>query len=59
MDHAPPAVTAKVIVQYKSKENSYRAYDAVINQIQKIPFRQKLIWQIKPFAARIWSPQGS
>lgn len=59
MDHTPPAVTAKVIVQYKSKENSYRAYDAVINQIQKIPFRQKLIWQIKPFDARIWSPQGS
>ena len=59
MDHAPPAVTAKVIVQRKSKENSYRAYDVVINQIQKAPFHQKLIWQNKPFDARIWKPQSS
>lgn len=59
MDHAVQAVTTKVIVQRKSKENSYRAYDVVINQIQKAPFHQKLIWQIKPFDARIWKPQGS
>ena len=56
MDHAVQAVTTKVIVQRKSKENSYRAYDVVINQIQKAPFHQKLIWQNKPFDARIWKP---
>ena len=34
------------------KENSYRAYDMVINRMRKAPFSQKQIRQIKPSDAK-------
>ena len=45
-------VTRYMDLKRTLKENSYRAYDTVINRMRKDPFSQKQIRQIKPSDAR-------
>ena len=45
-------VTRYMALKRTLKENSYRAYDTVINRMRKDPFSQKQIRQIKPSDAK-------
>lgn len=47
-------VTRYMDLKRTLKENSYRAYDTVINRMRKDPFSQKQIRQIKPSDAKAW-----
>ena len=60
IDYAAGAMTVlELVTRYMDlkrtlKENSYRAYDTVINRMRKDPFSQKQIRQIKPSDAKAW-----
>ena len=47
-------VTRYMDLKRTLKENSYRAYDTVINRMRNDPFSQKQIRQIKPSDAKAW-----